>query len=219
MLIIGGVIIGIQLSQRGNTPTPSPTVTATQGSGTATSPTPNTGATVTSTPGQNATATPTAYTTPTAPTATTGPNQGPTPAITAGPLLYAASSPGPNCDHGNGKWAAFRGPGITCQNTQTTITSTATSPILEGMFLTGLPNQDTPSNYVIQAQLNAAPQSNGDFGIYFRNQPGSNQQGVYAFLIHADGTWSTNVYDNATGRAKRLPRGLSAMCIRLQPWT
>jgi hypothetical protein len=59
---------------------------------------------------------------------------------------------------------------------------------------------------VIQVQLQQEQYSQGDFGIYFRNQPGQ-QQGVYTFLIHPNGTWSANVYDNTTGNPTKLTGG------------
>jgi hypothetical protein len=59
---------------------------------------------------------------------------------------------------------------------------------------------------VVQAQLQQAEQSSSSFGLYFRNQPG-NQQGVYTFLVHPNGTWNTYVYDNNTGAPTTLAGG------------
>jgi hypothetical protein len=59
---------------------------------------------------------------------------------------------------------------------------------------------------VIEAQLQTLNGSQADSGIYFRNQPG-NQQGVYTFFIHSNGTWSAYVYDNTTGAQTELARG------------
>lgn len=66
--------------------------------------------------------------------------------------------------------------------------------------------QLSTSNYVIEVTLQQDSSSNGDFGIYFRNQPGS-LQGVYTFLIHPDGTWGAYVYDNTHGIATLLKQG------------
>jgi hypothetical protein len=50
--------------------------------------------------------------------------------------------------------------------------------------------------------------SASDFGIFFRNQSG-NQPGVYTFMIHPDGTWSSYVYDNVNGNPTQIASGPS----------
>lgn len=77
---------------------------------------------------------------------------------------------------------------------------------LVGMFLLDLPGTGYPSNYVIEAQLREESSSQADFGLYFRNQPG-NAEGVYTFLIHPDGSWICNVYDNVTGTPTQIGSG------------
>ena len=57
-----------------------------------------------------------------------------------------------------------------------------------------------------EVQLKPLNGSQADYGVYFRNQPG-NQQGVYTFFIHSNGTWSANVYDNSTGAPTEIARG------------
>jgi len=97
---------------------------------------------------------------------------------------------------------------LTCQGTGTQITNShPQSPNLVGTLLTSLPNNGAfPSNYVIEAQLQPLNGSQADYGIYFRNQLG-NQEGVYTFFIHSNGTWSTYVYDNTTGAPTEIARG------------
>ena len=78
---------------------------------------------------------------------------------------------------------------------------------LVGTFLATLPSGPyTTSNYVIEAHLQQTATSGADFGVYFRNQPG-NQQGVYTFLIHSDGTWHAYVYNNQTAARTEIAHG------------
>ncbi|HVB60074.1 MAG TPA: serine/threonine-protein kinase [Ktedonobacteraceae bacterium] len=136
-----------------------------------------------------------------APSTATVPPQS-TPDISRGTLLYSTSNPGP-CDT-IGQWNNFNGASISCSSTGTKIRNTQQAAYLEGTFLTGIPGQSYPDNYVIQVQLTSL--SSADYGIYFRNQPG-NLQGVYSFLIHSNGTWSSYVYDNHTGASTELTNG------------
>lgn len=125
-----------------------------------------------------------------------------------GALLYKATSPGPGCDAGGGQWANFNGAQVVCLGDSTRITNKLSQTWgLEGSFLTRLPGQNYPTDYVVQAQFHQDKASSSDFGLYFRNQPGAEQQGVYTFLVHPDGTWSANIYDNATGAATEIDRG------------
>ena len=140
--------------------------------------------------------------------ATTPPNSIPTTAPANVPLgapLYRASSPGPGCDKGGGQWEPYNGAQISCQGNKTRITNTSQTGGLEGIFLTGLPGQNYPANYAVQAQFQQDNISSSDFGIYFRNQLGKQQQGVYTLLVHPDGTWNAYVYDNNTGAATQIP--------------
>ncbi len=199
VLIVGGVLIGLQIN-KGNTGTG---ISA----GTTTTITPATHSTsspsVTAT-SSGATATPTSQPTlsPTAPPAIT---------IPKGAILYQGAAPGAAsntsgpCDNGSEHWADYSAnsaPIIQCQGTSTLITNPNNDPPdLDGTFLTSLPGgQIFPSNYVVEVQLQQTASSGADFGVYFRNQPG-NLNGVYTFLIHPDGTWSTYVYYNAGGQS------------------
>lgn len=198
VLLVGGVIIGIQFSKGAARPNPTPDTTAI--------------ATMQTTPGATQTTT-AAQSTPTAQATTTQPPSTPVVSPTTvpgsvplGASLYAASSPGQNCDMNGGTWADFNKAKIDCQGNTTRITNTAPAAYLQGTFLTQIPGQTYPSDYVIQAQIQLDKNSPGKFGIYFRNQPG-NQLGAYTLLIQPDGTWSANAYDNNTGTATKLATG------------
>lgn len=195
ILVIAGVSAGIILNNRnqqgsaGLTPTTGipvePTATATK----APTPTPS--------PTQKPTV---------APTPTLKPTAAPTQAATVpvGAQLYATGSPGPSCDSNGGTWEAYNNVQVTCQNGKSVLNNATQN--LGGTFLTQIPGQTYPSNYVVQVQLQQDNASSVDFGIYFRNQPGS-QQGTYTFLVHPDGTWGAYVYDNNTGQPTRFKRG------------
>jgi hypothetical protein len=71
--------------------------------------------------------------------------------------------------------------------------------------LIGIPSGTYLNNYVVEAQIQQANTSS-DYGIYFRNQPG-NQQGVYTFFIHPNGTWGAYVYDNTTANQTQIASG------------
>jgi serine/threonine protein kinase len=161
-----------------------------------------------------------AYVTTPVPTATSAPTTDATPTITDststttasasipfGAKLYSTSSPGPSCDSGGGQWATYNGAQVSCQNGATQISNTASTASLQGLFLTAIPGQTYPANYIVQVQLQQTSTSSNDFGIYFRNQPGSNQQGTYTFMMHANGTWSAYAYDNNTGAATQIASG------------
>ena len=167
---------------------------------------------------QSPTVAPTKGTTPT-PTATTQPTAVPTtkpttvptvqvqPAlIPTGPLLYSAQNPGKGCDLNGATWTTYNNIQITCQNGQTILKNALTTLNLSGTFLAVLPGKAYPQNYVIQVQIQQNATSSANFGIYFRNQPG-NSQGAYTFLVHPDGSWEADVYDNATGKPTQLTNG------------
>ena len=125
--------------------------------------------------------------------------------IPKGALLYSTSVPGQFCDKSGGRWVDYNTPTIICQSSNVGISNSQAN--LVGTFLIGLPNGATvPSNYVIEAQLQQSSSSHADFGIYFRNQPG-NAAGVYTFLIHPDGAWICNVYDNTFGNPTQIATG------------
>ena len=198
VLIVGGVLVGLQLN-KGN-------------AGTGISPQPG----VTQ-PVKLATTVATATSPPVA-TATLNTSQvTPTPqavSIPKGALLYSATSPGAAsatgnaCDNGGEQWVDYNTPTVLCQQTGAQISNPhSDAPDLVGTFLTSLPSgQFSLSNYVIEATIQQTQTSNTDFGIYFRNQPG-NQQGVYTFLVHPDGTWGAYVYNNTTAARTEITSG------------
>jgi serine/threonine protein kinase len=189
-LVIGGVLLGLQLN-RGTTSLPA------GGS------TPQTSLHTTS-PTAGSTLTAVQKNTP-----TTGPTSAPTTQqanqVPRGAVLYSASLPGAPCDQSGGRWSNYDQPVIICTAAGTQISNHQSN--LAGTLLTNLPNNSVfPSNYVIEAQFQQASSSNTDFGIYFRNQPG-NAQGIYTFLIHQDGSWSSYVYNNTTGAPTQIASG------------
>ncbi len=200
LLIVGGVSAFTYLNNKnqqgstGTTPTPGVTATTAPTATATKAPTPTATATKAPTPTPTATAQPT-------PSPTTQPST-----VPVGKLLYSAAIPGAGtgCDAGGGKWDNSNGVQVTCQNDNTKISNAAT--VLGGTFLTGIPGQTFPANYVVQVKLQQAQTSAANFGIYFRNQPGT-QNGTYSFLVQPDGTWSANVYDNATGKATQIKTG------------
>jgi serine/threonine protein kinase len=221
-LVAGGVSVAIrhsQASQTGNlssshpaTVYTTPTIAATSSTNTST-PVPttpstaNTSSTYVSTPVPTVTSASTTDSTPvttaSAPAATTTTTSA---SIPTGAKLYSTSSPGPSCDSGGGQWATYNGAQVNCQDNTTQISNTSSTAALQGLFLTGIPGQTYPANYIVQAQLQLTSNSSNDFGIYFRNQPGS-QQGAYTFMVHANGTWSAYAYDNNTGAATEIANG------------
>ncbi len=52
--------------------------------------------------------------------------------------------------------------------------------------------------------------TSSDYGIYFRNQPG-NQQGIYTFFIHPNGTWGAYVYDTITANQTQIASGQTSI--------
>ena len=135
-----------------------------------------------------------------------------TPAIIAtnyipyGKPLYATSNPGPQCDKGGGQWSNYNDPQLQCSAAGTLI-SNPNSPShgLVGTFLTDIPAGSYPSDYVLEAQIQPLNTSS-NYGIYFRNQPGS-EQGVYTFFIHSNGTWNAYIYSNTNGTQSALTSG------------
>ena len=79
-----------------------------------------------------------------------------------------------------------------------------TSSYLAGMYLNTLPNgSPIPNDYVLQVQISHSATSFGSYGVFFRNQPGS-QQGTYSFMLDPAGYWKAYTYDNVTGAANTL---------------
>ena len=200
ILITGGVFAAIQLN-KGNSGTATPPQSTASANTPATTATPQPTATRQPTPTPTATqqATP-------SPTATRQPTN-----VPAGQQLYAATTPGQNCDNGGATWTTFGNPQIICLPQRTRITNTAQTKTLQGIFLSNIPGQGTyPTDYEIKVQLQQGKLSSSDFGVYFRNQPG-NQRGTYSFLIHPDGSWGSYIYDNNTGQPKQIAGGNNAV--------
>jgi hypothetical protein len=190
-LVVGGVLIGLQVNKSGSNPAV----------GSSTSPTsPPATKAPTGIPTNATTATSTSTST------TTQSNS-----IPKGNTIYYTATPGAtnsgkSCDGGNEQWANYNTAQVTCQQTSAVISNPGSS--LAGTLLLNLPPNagSYPSNYVIEAQLQQTSSSRSDFGIYFRNQPG-NAAGIYTFLIHPDGSWSSYVYDNQTGAPTQMGGG------------
>src|SRR6266516_2421464 len=185
VLVVGGVLIGLQLNKGTTTSTGLLT-------------TPNA-------PHTSNTAGSTQITATSHPSSGSTPNSQPTSAPTVtqqtgevpkGATLYSVSTPGKGCDTA-GKWfndgvatTCLIGIGVQISNTQQ-------SALFGGAFLSSIPsNSSFPNDYIVEVQLQQSSTSRADFGIYFRSQPGTNQ-GTYTFIVHSDGTWSAYVYDNA----------------------
>lgn len=199
LLILGGIFAGVQLS-KGKTATTPGAGTATAGNTPATTQTAGIKPTITPKPSATKPVTPTTGITPTT-QPTTPPGN-----LQLGTQLYATNTPGEHCESHGGQWTDFNGINISCQGARSRLTNT-TQGNLQGTFLTSLPGGNYPSDYIIQAQIRQAANSAADYGIYFRNQPSSNQLGAYTFLVHPNATWSAYVYDNASGNPTEIAHG------------
>jgi serine/threonine protein kinase len=176
LLVVGGVLIGLQLNQNNNkTPT-------TQGS------TPNA---ATTTASASATTIP-------QPTATSGQTTSGN-VIPKGQVLYSSTEPGidsnnNNCDGGSEFWTReSTNPIIACQPNDVIMQDPDTQS-LAGIYLDAL-QSGTPyptSNYVVEARIREDPSSSANFGLFFHNQAG--QVGTYTFVINPGGFWYSYVY-------------------------
>ncbi len=123
--------------------------------------------------------------------------------VPTGQLLYGTAIPGASCDTQHGQWSSTTNAKVTCSNNAVTLSNTGDGR-LAGTFLEKLPNrQSIPNNYVLQVQMAATTGSQGNFGIFFRNQPGQ-QQGTYSFMVNPSGSWQANMYDNSSGSVQTL---------------
>src|SRR5579872_539833 len=124
------------------------------------------------------------------------------PLISVGTLLYSATRP--NCDTAQSNlWSKTTNAEITCNQSATELKNT-TSSYLAGMYLNTLPDgSPVPNNYVLQVQINQSATSLSPYGVFFRNQPGT-QQGTYSFMLDPSGYWKAYTYDNVTGAASTL---------------
>jgi hypothetical protein len=128
-----------------------------------------------------------------------------------GQVLYSTNQPGASasgasCDGGSEHWDNY-GAQLACQPAGVRISNAGQD--LAGPLLKTLPNNASyPSNYILEAQIQADGASQADFGLYFRNQPGY-ALGIYTFLIHPNGSWGAYVYDNTTGAPTQIGEGSS----------
>ncbi len=117
---------------------------------------------------------------------------------TAGKALYGTALPGSGCDTQGGQWSIQSGITITCPASGTQLTNSGAGGTA-GIFLNNLTNgQGIPDNYVLQVQISTGTSTQGDFGVFFRHQPGS-PIGAYAFLLNTAGVWKGNLYDQRSG--------------------
>jgi len=130
--------------------------------------------------------------------------------IPYGKLLYTTTTPGSKCDHGGGQWVDYNQPDIQCSAANSIISNfSSLSPDLRGTLLTNIQDNTYPDNYVLEAQIQQ-PLTSSDFGLYFRNQPGD-QQGIYTFFIHPNGSWGVYVYDNITAAQTQIAHGTASV--------
>ncbi len=124
------------------------------------------------------------------------------PFISVGTLLYSATRP--NCNAAqNNLWSQTSNAQFICNQSATELKNT-TSNYLAGMYLNRLPDgSPIPNNYVLQVQMSQSLTSLSSYGVFFRNQSGS-QQGTYSFILNPSGYCKVYTYDNVTGAANTL---------------
>ncbi|HLX40896.1 MAG TPA: protein kinase, partial [Ktedonobacteraceae bacterium] len=123
------------------------------------------------------------------------------PLLAVGTLLFSATRPACNTQHN--LWSKTANAEFTCNQLAMELKNTATSH-LAGIFLNNLPDGSAiPDDYILQVQISQSAGSFGSYGVFFRNQPGS-QQGTYSFMLDPSGFWKAYTYDNVTGAASTL---------------
>ncbi len=128
----------------------------------------------------------------------------PTAPIPVGSLLYSTALP--ICDAHYSSWTMGNNAHVQCTTSATELTD-ASSSYLAGAFLDHLPNGSTlPNDYILQVQVKQSSTSQGNFGVFFRNQPGLTHQGAYTLLLSPNGWWETNVYGDSNGQKTLLHR-------------
>ncbi|MHB8598301.1 MAG: protein kinase domain-containing protein [Ktedonobacteraceae bacterium] len=124
------------------------------------------------------------------------------PLISVGTLLYSATRPNCNAAQRN-FWSKTSNAQFICNQSATELKNTASS-YLAGLYLNTLPNgASIPNDYVLQVQMSQSQTSFSSYGVFFRNQPGS-QQGTYSFMLDPGGYWKAYTYDNVTGAENTL---------------
>lgn len=128
--------------------------------------------------------------------------------IPAGKQLYGTLQPGAGCDTHGGQWSKSANATVQCRESgDVLLSNTGSQGIMAGTFINSLSQQgDTfPNDYVVQVEVTQQSAAQGSFGIYFRNQPGSDHQGSYAFIINPGSkTWTLYSYDDKTGAGTQL---------------
>lgn len=129
------------------------------------------------------------------------PGPAPAAAISAGPLLYYATFPGPSCDVQGAKWISTPGFKPACGDNGTSMNNAASSQRV-GMFLQTLNNGQTmPSRYVVQTQVTLNSDSHGRFGIFFLTQPGQDPDTHVWMVDPSTNTVAMYHYKYATGQS------------------
>lgn len=128
----------------------------------------------------------------------------PGPAISAGPLLYGAVLPGPECDTQGGKWISTPGAKVVCEAEATRLNNTGASQTA-GLFLEAIKGgQPLTNNYIVQVQVRVRPDSQGDFGVFFLTQSGSTPT-TFAWMINpSTNSWQAKYYTNASSAANQV---------------
>ena len=128
--------------------------------------------------------------------------QPPVALVPVGQLLYSDNAP--TCSTQTTLWSKSANARVSCGSSATELINTSRS-YLAGIFLDKFPNgYGIPNDYILQVQVNVGPNSQGGFGVLFRNQPGLIHQGSFSFLLFPQGTWEANVYNDRTGQRTLL---------------
>ncbi len=144
--------------------------------------------------GKSATATPAQHTSGSAPTASIA---------GAGSAIYWTATPGKGCDQQGGQWSNTQA-SVTC-NPSKVVDRTQAANNITGTFLNKVSSgHQLPDDYIVQVQVDGSANAQSQFGIFFRNQTGSEGQGAYAFLIDPQNDQGAGyIYDN-TGSGQIL---------------
>ena len=126
----------------------------------------------------------------------------PTALLPVGELLYGVHLPA--CDAQQTLWSKSTNAMVSCGTSATELFNTSSS-YLAGTFLDKFPNgYGIPDDYVLEVQVSEGSNSQGGFGVFFRNQPGLIHQGTFSFLVFPRGRWETSVYNDHTGKRTLL---------------
>ncbi len=121
----------------------------------------------------------------------------------AGNAIYWTATPGQGCDQQGGQWSNTQA-NVTC-NPSKVVDSQQTANNITGTFLNKLSGgQQLPDDYIVQVQVDGSANAQGLFGIFFRNQTGSEGQGAYSFLIDPQNDQGAGYIYNNTGSGQML---------------